>query len=59
MAFIIVIKCAYKIWSHSEIIWALKKYENKKEKFDGPDLDVGANYNWNGPADFIFMDFNN
>ena len=25
MAFINVIKCPYKIWSHSEIIWAKKK----------------------------------
>ena len=33
MAFINVIKCTYKIWSHSEIIWAKKI---KKKNLSSP-----------------------
>ena len=41
MAFINVIKCTYKIWSRSEIIWAKKI---KRKNLSSPKEGIGANY---------------
>ena len=42
-----------------ELFWNHLGQQNKKEKYAEPTNRVGAESKRNGPADFIFVDFNN